>query len=70
MKKVCNMNREERQFVLNLLHMTKDDFQRAFIDLSKSESIKGERRFVAYWCELAELVFAEVGEPDEKGGAA
>ena len=53
------MSHEDRQFVLQLLHMTKDDFQRAFVELSKSDSIKGMRRFAAYWCELAELAYTD-----------
>lgn len=65
MKKVCNMSFEDRQFVLKLLHATKDDFERAFQDLAKSDSIKGKRRFVANWCELAELAF---GQPEEEEG--
>lgn len=64
MKKVCNMSNEERQFVLGLLNMTKDDFKRAFVELSKSESMKGKRKFVSYWCELAELVFAAEEESE------
>lgn len=62
MKKVCHMSNEDRQFVLKLLHITKDDFERAFQDLAKSDSIKGKRRFAAYWCELAELAFTEAEE--------
>lgn len=63
MKKVCDMSKEDREFVLRLLHITKDDFERAFQDLAKSDSLKGKRRFVSYWCELAELVF---GQPKEQ----
>ena len=59
MKKVSHMSMEERQFVLRLLHMTKDDFERAFIELSKSDTQKGMRRFAAYWCELAELAYTD-----------
>lgn len=59
MKKVSHMSMEERQFVLRLLHTTKNDFERAFLELSKSDSIKGMRRFAAYWCELAELAYTD-----------
>lgn len=64
MKKVCHMSNEDRQFVLKLLHITKDDFERAFQDLAKSDSIKGKRKFAAYWCELAELAFTEAENED------
>lgn len=70
MKKVCDMSKEDREFVLRLLHITKDDFERAFLDLAKSDSIKGKRRFAAYWCELAELAFTKTEDDNEKGGAA
>lgn len=68
MKKVCYMSLEDRKFVLQLLHMTKDDFRRAFVELSKSDSIKGMRRFAAYWCELAELAFTESENDSQEGG--
>lgn len=68
MKKVCDMSKEDREFVLRLLHITKDDFERAFQDLAKSDSLKGKRRFVSYWCELAELAFTKAEDDKEEGG--
>jgi len=65
MKRVVNMSSDERRFVLRLLHITRHDFERAFVELSKSESVKGMRKFAAYWCELAELAFTET-EDDEQ----
>ena len=59
MKKVSLMSMEERQFVLRLLHMTKNDFERAFLELSKSDTQKGMRRFTSYWCSLAELAYTD-----------
>ena len=68
MKKVSHMSMEERQFVLRLLYMTKNDFERAFLELSKSGTQKGMRRFASYWCSLAELAFAEVEDDNHKEG--
>lgn len=64
MKKVCDMSKEDREFVLRLLHITKDDFERAFQDLAKSDSLNGKRKFVSFWCELAELAFTKAKEED------
>ena len=66
MKKVCDMSKEDREFVLRLLHITKDDFERAFQDLAKSDSLKGKRRFVSYWCELAELAFTKAEDDKDE----
>ena len=66
MKKVSHMSNEDRQFVLRLLHITKDDFQRAFEDLAKSDTLKGKRRFATCWCELAELAYTESDDKPKK----
>lgn len=65
MKKI-DISIEDRKYILGLLHETKDEFKRAFNDLSKSETIKGERRFVGYWCSLAELAFTKSEEGGEQ----
>jgi hypothetical protein len=64
------MTEEQRQFIVALLSETKDDFVRAFRDLSKSDSIKGKRKFASDWISLAELAFTKSEENDkpEKGG--
>ena len=67
MKYVVRMSEEQRQFIVALLSETKDDFVRAFRDLSKSDSIKGKRKFASDWISLAELVFAKAGEDDKPG---
>ena len=70
MKYVVNMTKEQRQFIVALLSETKDDFVRAFRDLSKSDSIKGKRKFASDWISLAELAFAKAEDyvKVEEGG--
>jgi len=66
MKYVINMTEEQRQFIVALLSETKDDFVHAFRDLSKSDSIKGKRKFASDWISLAELAFPKSEEGGEQ----
>ena len=69
MSKTLRICEEDRQYIIEILRETKDNFRRAFNDLSKSSSTKGKRKFVSYWCNLAELAFGKPDTDDGKGGS-
>ena len=70
MKYSVRMTEVPRKFIIGLLSETKDDFVRAFRDLSKSCSVNGKRKFASDWISLAELAFSKVEKEDveEKRG--
>ena len=69
MSKTVRISEEDRQYIIEILRETKDDFRRVFNDLAKSSSTKGKRKFVSHWCNLAELAFGMPEADDTKGGS-
>ncbi len=64
MKTTINLNEEQRQQIASLLTDTFEQFTQAFRELANDDTRKSRRKFVAYWCTLADLVLKA-----QKGGA-
>ena len=70
MKTVVNLSEDDRKFIEGLLNDTKDDFARAFREIAKSETLKGKRKLVSHWLQLAELLHAKHEVLEEEGGTS
>lgn len=64
MNSPVSLNDEQRQQIAAMLTDTLSQFCQAFRELANDDSRKSRRKFVAYWCTLADLVFTN----SKKGG--